>query len=75
MKCSSMLVADTWTVDDLISRVGSVTRSAALKALATWVDLHVLKENDANEFRLLSVSEESEEDAQFPATNMGMPLL
>ncbi|KAH7925590.1 hypothetical protein BV22DRAFT_1010971 [Leucogyrophana mollusca] len=49
---------DVWTVDDLISRVGSVSRSAALKALATWVDMHVLKEDDENVFRLLSVAEE-----------------
>ncbi|KAF8843343.1 hypothetical protein BDN67DRAFT_988510 [Paxillus ammoniavirescens] len=49
---------NTWTVDELISRVGAVSRSAALKALATWVDMHVLKEDNENVFRLLSIAEE-----------------
>ncbi|KIJ17647.1 hypothetical protein PAXINDRAFT_72256 [Paxillus involutus ATCC 200175] len=49
---------NTWTVDELMSRVGAVSRSAALKALATWVDMHVLKEDNENVFRLLSIAEE-----------------
>ncbi|KAF9457049.1 hypothetical protein BDZ94DRAFT_1176426 [Collybia nuda] len=39
-------------------RVGSVDRSAALKALLTWVDLGVLKEDIEGTFRLLEVTEE-----------------
>ncbi|KIK83953.1 hypothetical protein PAXRUDRAFT_832015 [Paxillus rubicundulus Ve08.2h10] len=50
---------NTWTVDELMSRVGAVSRSATLKALATWVDMHVLKEDNESVFRLLSIAEES----------------
>jgi anaphase-promoting complex subunit 2 len=47
-----------WTLDELSSRVGSVDRTAALKALITWVDLGVLKEDIENNFRLLERAEE-----------------
>ncbi|KAH7885407.1 hypothetical protein F5I97DRAFT_2033205 [Phlebopus sp. FC_14] len=47
-----------WMVDELVSRVGNVSRNAALKALATWVDLRIIKEETGNVFRLLSVAEE-----------------
>ncbi|KAF8133687.1 hypothetical protein EV363DRAFT_1566343 [Boletus edulis] len=50
---------DTWTVDELASRVGTVSRSAALKSLATWVDIRVLKEDGEHVFKLLSVAEEA----------------
>lgn len=50
--------ADVWTMDELITGVGSVDRTAALKALITWVDLGVLKEDEENVFRLLEVAEE-----------------
>jgi anaphase-promoting complex subunit 2 len=45
-------------VEDLITCVGSVGRSAALKALLTWVDLGVLKEYTEETFRLLDIAEE-----------------
>jgi len=48
-----------WSLDSLLPRVGSVNRSSALKALATWVDLGVLKEDTENSFRLLEVAEET----------------
>ncbi|KAJ8593951.1 hypothetical protein M405DRAFT_809991 [Rhizopogon salebrosus TDB-379] len=48
---------DIWTVDELVLRVGSINKSAAVKALATWVDMHVLKEDSEGVFRLLSVAE------------------
>lgn len=48
---------DVWTVDELVLRSGSVNRNAAVKALATWVDMHVLKEDSEGVFRLLSVTE------------------
>lgn len=48
---------DVWTVDELVLRSGSVNRNAAVKALATWVDMHVLKEESEGIFRLLSVAE------------------
>lgn len=66
---------DTWTVDDLIGRVGSVTRGAALKALATWVDMQILKETSENVFRLLSVAEEPTEGSACSAPKIGMPPL
>jgi len=51
-------LSDVWSLDSLIPRVGSVDRSSALKALVTWVDLGVLKEDTENSFRLLEVAEE-----------------
>lgn len=48
---------DVWTIDELVLRSGSVNRNAAVKALATWVDMHVLKEDSEGVFRLLSVAE------------------
>ncbi|KAJ7075818.1 hypothetical protein B0H15DRAFT_1007314 [Mycena belliarum] len=50
---------NVWTMDELISGVGGVDRVAALKALLTWVDLGVLKEDVENTFRLLEVQEEA----------------
>ncbi|KAH9841592.1 uncharacterized protein C8Q71DRAFT_737818 [Rhodofomes roseus] len=50
---------DTWTVDELIARVGSVDRPAALKALATWVDMGVVKEGAPNQYILLEVAEDA----------------
>ena len=38
--------------------MGSIDRSAALKALITWVDLGVLTEDTEDTFRLLEVAEE-----------------
>lgn len=51
-------ISATWTVEGLIAGVGSVGRSAALKALLTWVDLGVLKEDREGTFRLLEIAEE-----------------
>lgn len=42
----SALPKDEWTMDELIAQVGSVDRAVARKALMTWVDLGVLKENE-----------------------------
>ncbi|KAF7305903.1 Anaphase-promoting complex subunit 2 [Mycena chlorophos] len=47
-----------WTMDELIAGVGPVDRTAALKALITWIDLGVLKEDQENVFRLLELKEE-----------------
>ncbi|KJA24366.1 hypothetical protein HYPSUDRAFT_38802 [Hypholoma sublateritium FD-334 SS-4] len=49
---------NTWSLDELIKAVGSVTRSAAIKALSTWVDHGVLKEDPENTFILLERAEE-----------------
>jgi anaphase-promoting complex subunit 2 len=46
-------------MDELIGGVGAVDRTAALKALITWIDLGVLKEDEENTFRLLEVTEEA----------------
>lgn len=53
-----MHTAAVWGVDELIAGVGAVDRGAALKALLTWVDLGVLKEDTEGSFRLLEVAEE-----------------
>ncbi|KAJ7246180.1 ubiquitin-protein ligase [Mycena rebaudengoi] len=50
---------NVWSMDELIAGVGAVDRTAALKALLTWVDLGVLKEDEENVFRLLEVTEEA----------------
>ncbi|KAF7331519.1 Anaphase-promoting complex subunit 2 [Mycena kentingensis (nom. inval.)] len=52
---------NVWTMDELIAGVGSVDRNAALKALITWIDLGVLKEDEENVFRLLEVEEEGDD--------------
>lgn len=71
---SSAISPDTWTVDELMSRVGAVSRSAALKALATWVDMHVLKEDNENVFRLLSTAEEPSSGTRTSAPRPGIHL-
>ncbi|KDR83236.1 hypothetical protein GALMADRAFT_206844 [Galerina marginata CBS 339.88] len=48
-----------WALEDLIGAVGSVGRSAAIKALSTWVDHGVLKEDPENTFNLLERAEEA----------------
>ncbi|KZT12088.1 ubiquitin-protein ligase [Laetiporus sulphureus 93-53] len=49
---------DSWTVDELIAQVGSVERAAALKALATWVDLGVLKDRGGGNYILSEIAED-----------------
>ncbi|KIY51524.1 ubiquitin-protein ligase [Fistulina hepatica ATCC 64428] len=56
----------TWSVEELIAGVGSVDRTAALRALATWIDLGVLKEDKENVFRLLERTEERDPNARDP---------
>lgn len=63
-----------WTLEGLIPRVGTVDRSAALKALATWVDLGVLKEDGEHSFRLLEVAEENNSGAKSAALRPRMSL-
>ncbi|KAJ7214102.1 hypothetical protein GGX14DRAFT_392871 [Mycena pura] len=50
---------NVWTMDELIDGVGAVGRAAALRALITWIDLGVIKEDEVNTFRLLEVAEEA----------------
>jgi len=50
---------DVWNVNELLSSVGSsVDKSSVTRALNTWVELGVLKEEDDGEFKLLEVVEE-----------------
>lgn len=56
-KCLSLLT-ETWTLDELVNAVGSVDKSAAIKALSTWIDHGVLKEDPENTFNLLERAEE-----------------
>jgi anaphase-promoting complex subunit 2 len=51
-----------WSLEDLISSVGSIDRGAAIKALSTWVDHGVLKEDPENTFILLEKAEEGDPD-------------
>jgi anaphase-promoting complex subunit 2 len=55
---NSLVTSAIWMVNDLIAAVGSVGRSAALKALLMWVDHGVLKEDEEGIFRLLETAEE-----------------
>lgn len=58
-------------MDALIPRVGSVDRSSALKALATWVDLGVIKEDTEHSFRLLERAEAAAPGSKLPAARIG----
>ena len=58
-------------LDELSSRVGSVDRTAALKALVTWVDLGVLKEDTENSFRLLEIAEQPTPGARVGSSKLG----
>jgi anaphase-promoting complex subunit 2 len=53
-----------WQFDDLVKAVGSLNRGVVIKALATWVDLGVLKEEPENAFVLL------EREEQVPASGV-----
>lgn len=55
--CTSL---DVWTVDDLIAALGSIDRSAAIRALSTWVELGVLKEDSKDQYRLLKSQAETD---------------
>ncbi|KAJ7814071.1 hypothetical protein B0H13DRAFT_2242786 [Mycena leptocephala] len=66
-KSESTFCSDIWTMDELIGGVGAVDRTAALKALITWIDLGVLKEDEENTFRLLEVTEEAAPSRIAPA--------
>jgi anaphase-promoting complex subunit 2 len=48
---------DEWSVSDLITKVGSIERAAAIKALSTWIELGVLKEDTVDHYRLLKTAE------------------
>ncbi|PSR71728.1 hypothetical protein PHLCEN_2v12376, partial [Hermanssonia centrifuga] len=50
---------DVWSTTELIKEVGSIDRSSAIRALTTWTELGVLKEDSADSFRLLKVAEEA----------------
>ena len=63
-----------WTLDTLISRVGSVDKSSALKALGTWVDLGVIKEDMEHSFRLLEHAEAVAPGSKPPAARVGKNL-
>ncbi|KAG7451564.1 uncharacterized protein BT62DRAFT_883756 [Guyanagaster necrorhizus] len=48
---------NVWSIDELMTRVGPISKGAALKALLTWVDKGVLKEEGDGSFKLLEVAE------------------
>ncbi len=47
-----------WELDHFITAVGSLNRGVIIKALGTWVDLGVLKEDPENTFVLLEREEQ-----------------
>ncbi|RXW21342.1 hypothetical protein EST38_g4511 [Candolleomyces aberdarensis] len=53
---------DVWSLDELISAVGNVDRSSAVKALSTWANKGVIKEQGENSFILLERAEEGASD-------------
>ncbi|KAG7091912.1 hypothetical protein E1B28_008307 [Marasmius oreades] len=57
-------------IEELIEGVGSVDRAAAVKALLTWVDMGVLKEDGEGMFRLLEVAEEPSSGARETARSI-----
>ncbi|KAF9066458.1 hypothetical protein BDP27DRAFT_1449691 [Rhodocollybia butyracea] len=66
---------DVWSMDDLIAKVGSsVDKAAALKALLTWVDMGILKEEGENTFKLLEVAETSTPREARTVSNAAMEL-
>ncbi|EIW59111.1 ubiquitin-protein ligase [Trametes versicolor FP-101664 SS1] len=48
---------DIWTVDELVAELKSVEKTAIVKALTTWLDLGVLKEEDEDRYKLLEIAE------------------
>ena len=64
-------LTDEWTMDELTSRVGPIDRSTALKALVTWMNLGVLKEDKENTFTLLEVAEETASDDAEHSSRIG----
>lgn len=62
-------------MDELIEGVGAVDRTAALKALITWIDLGVLKEDEENTFRLLEVTEEAGPSSRIGGSSSSAPQL
>ena len=51
------LPSDEWSVPDLIAKLGTIERPAAIKALTTWIELGVLKEDSVDHYRLLKTAE------------------
>lgn len=66
---------DVWTLDELIHSVGDVHRSAAVKALTTWVNLGVLKEQTENSFVLLERAEAGVEMKDIQPSESYLPPL
>ena len=64
-------------LEELIAEVGGIDRSAAFKALVTWVNMGVLKEDPENMFVLLERAEEDMSGKRSPeewGVSMGMLL-
>ncbi|CDO77135.1 hypothetical protein BN946_scf184657.g10 [Trametes cinnabarina] len=58
---------DTWTVEQLVVELKSVEKTAILKALTTWVDFGVLKEEDADRYKLLEIAEAAPSGPKAPS--------
>lgn len=51
------LIVEQWTVAELMAKVGLTDKAAATKALTTWVDLEVLREDEPGQYTLLKTAE------------------
>ncbi|EAU93610.2 ubiquitin-protein ligase [Coprinopsis cinerea okayama7 len=66
---------DTWTLEEMLGVIGKVDRASAIKALATWVNMGVLKEAEENVFVLLEREEEGEpRELAVPAAPAAAPV-
>lgn len=64
---------DTWPIDELRAKVGNVDRISAGKALATWVELGVLRAEGDGTYRLLEVAEEIASSGSAQSTRREYP--
>lgn len=60
-------------MDELVAELKSVEKTAIVKALTTWLDLGVLKEEEEDRYKLLEIAE-ALPSGQKAATRAGMPL-
>lgn len=58
--------SDTWTVDEIISQLGSIDHAPTVKALNVWVAKGVLSEEVETQYRLLETSQNSSNESIRP---------
>lgn len=68
-----MVLVDTWDVTALAAEI-KLDKAVVLKALMTWVDLGVLKEEDVTRYKLLEVAEDGPAGAK-PVPRQGTQII